>query len=72
MRQRSDSELGHIAKVPGICHSAPVVAGTRVPVAAILRLRDDGFSTQQIIAEYPDLAPEDIDAALKYGAEKAA
>jgi len=72
MRQRSRSDLGHIAKAPGICHSAPVVAGTRVPVGAILRLHDDGFSAQQIIAEYPDLALEDIDAALKYGAEQAA
>ncbi|WP_367120132.1 DUF433 domain-containing protein [Sphingomonas sp.] len=46
---------------------APTIAGTRIPVVSIQRLHEDGYSTQQIIAEYPRLTRADVKAALTYG-----
>jgi uncharacterized protein (DUF433 family) len=72
MRKRPASEVGRIAKSQGICHSAFVVAGTRIPVRAIRRLHEDGYSVKQIIDEYPDLTPVDVRAALKHEDSRAA
>ena len=72
MRKRSTSEVGHVAKASGICHRAYVIAGTRIPVTAVRRLHDDGYSIEKIIEEYPDLTPEDVRAALEHEAGKAA
>jgi uncharacterized protein (DUF433 family) len=44
-----------------------VISGTRIPVGAIVRLNEDGYSVDQIIEEYPDLRKEDVEAALRYG-----
>jgi uncharacterized protein (DUF433 family) len=65
-RKRPENTVGHIAKNRGIARNAPVIAGTRIPVGSIKRLTEDGYSTAQIIEEYPDLTPEDVDAALRY------
>jgi uncharacterized protein (DUF433 family) len=43
-----------------------VVAGTRIPTRAIRNFKKAGYTVDQIIAEYPDLTPRDIEAALKY------
>jgi uncharacterized protein (DUF433 family) len=40
------------------------LAGTRIPIAAIKRLSEDGADAEAIIALYPDLTPRDIQAAL--------
>jgi len=72
MRRRSPAEVGQVTQNRAICHNAWVVAGTRIPVGAIKRLREDGFSTEQIIAEYPDLTAADVAAALEHDAAKAA
>lgn len=72
MRKRSKSDIGRITRERGICHNSPVIAGTRIPVGAIQRLHEDGFSEDQIIAEYPDLTPEDVRAALAHVPDKAA
>ena len=46
--------------------NAPVIAGTRIPTAAIRRYQEAGYTVEQILAEYPDLTPHDVEAALKY------
>jgi uncharacterized protein (DUF433 family) len=48
------------------------VAGTRIPVGAIQRLHEDGYSIDAIIDEYPDLTQEDVKAAINHQANKAA
>jgi uncharacterized protein (DUF433 family) len=72
MRRRSESEVGRIAKAQGICHSAFVIAGTRIPASAVRRLHEDGYSVKRIIEEYPDLTPQDVRAALEHEASRAA
>ncbi|MEB3335987.1 MAG: DUF433 domain-containing protein [Leptolyngbyaceae bacterium] len=44
------------------------IRGMRVPVSLVLNLVANGMSTPEIIAEYPDLEPEDIQQSLQYAA----
>ncbi len=51
---------------PKIMIGKPIIKGTRIPVDAILRRLADGMSIKDILEEYPDIAEEDIRAALRY------
>lgn len=44
------------------------IRGMRISVALVVNLVANGMSTEEIIAEYPDLEPEDIRQALRYAA----
>ncbi len=44
------------------------IRGMRIPVSLVLNLVANGMATADIIAEYPDLEPADIQQALKYAA----
>lgn len=72
MKSRDESEIGRIVNVAGVQRGAPVVAGTRIPVASIKRLHEDGYSVDRIIGEYPRLTAADVQAALRHKASKAA
>ncbi len=61
--------LRRISVDPQVCFGKPCIRGTRIWVSLILDLLASGMTTQDIIAEYPQLAEEDIRAAIAYGAE---
>jgi uncharacterized protein (DUF433 family) len=63
--------LGRIAADPQICGGKPCVRGTRLWVSLILDLLADGMTEAELLAEYPQLAHEDVLAAIAYGAEAA-
>jgi uncharacterized protein (DUF433 family) len=42
----------------------------RIRVADILELDAAGLSSDQILADYPDLEAEDLEAALRYAAHR--
>ena len=44
----------------------PCVRGLRIPVASVLRMLAGGMSQQEILAEYPELQPEDIRECLRF------
>ncbi len=44
------------------------IRGMRIPVSLIVNLVAHGKSVAEIIEEYPDLEPEDIQQALEYAA----
>jgi len=44
------------------------IAGTRVTVGMILMQISEGTAIEEILAEYPHLASEDISEALRYAA----
>lgn len=67
MRTREEL-LKRISADPNVCFGKPVIRGTRIWVALILDLMASGMSEDQLIEEYPQLRPEDIRAALAYGA----
>ena len=56
---------------PNICHGNPVIKNTRVLVANILADLAAGNSYQAIIQNYPNIAEEDIKAALIFSSELA-
>ncbi len=47
----------------------PCIRGLRIPVATVVAMVADGMSTEEILAEMPDLQGEDIADALHYAAE---
>ena len=49
-----------------ICHGKPTIRGLRYPVETILELLSSGMPNDQILADYEDLEPEDILAALDF------
>jgi uncharacterized protein (DUF433 family) len=60
------SRFGSVEKSRYVMHNAAVISGTRIPVNTIKRFAEAGYTVQQIIAEYPDLTEQDIQAALRY------
>ncbi|MEH2395634.1 MAG: DUF433 domain-containing protein [Nostoc sp.] len=44
----------------------PIIRGLRIPVAMILELLAKGSTNQEILEDYPELEPEDIQAVLFY------
>jgi uncharacterized protein (DUF433 family) len=54
---------------PAVHHGDPCIVGTRVPVSVIVGSVADGDTWEQILASYPQLKREDIQAALRYAAE---
>jgi uncharacterized protein (DUF433 family) len=60
--------IGRVERRRGVLGGKPVLAGTRIPVEAIQQLSGAGFSTQDIIDDYPHLHVADIEAALAYEA----
>jgi len=48
----------------------PCVRGTRITVYDILKRLAGGMTNDQILAEFPELTPNDIRAALAYAADR--
>ena len=51
-----------------VMHGQAVIAGTRVPVSAILDCLAAGMSAEEITAEYPTVTVPGVRAAAAYGA----
>ncbi|MDP1768453.1 MAG: DUF433 domain-containing protein [Nitrospirota bacterium] len=51
---------------PHTCSGKPCIRGTRIMVMNILGLIAAGYTHEQILHTYPELAREDIVAALDY------
>jgi uncharacterized protein (DUF433 family) len=54
---------------PAVCHGKACIRGTRIMVSVILDNIAAGVPRGEILASYPAINPEDIDAALGYAAE---
>jgi len=59
----------HITVDPLVCHGTACIKGTRIFASVILDNLAAGLSSQQIIASYPPLSAEDVQAAVAYAAE---
>jgi uncharacterized protein (DUF433 family) len=55
---------------PEIRSGKPVIKGTRITVYDILEYLASGMSHEEILADFPDLAAEDIRAALLFAADR--
>ena len=54
---------------PDIHHGDACIKGTRIPVTMILGSLADRMTEEEILAAYPQLKTEHIQAALAYAAE---
>jgi DNA-binding transcriptional MerR regulator len=72
LRKRQPDKIGSIERNRQVAQNAWVIAGTRIPAAAIKRFHDAGYSKEQILKEYPDLTEKDVVAALAHKEEDAA
>jgi uncharacterized protein (DUF433 family) len=61
--------LDRISVNPKICHGQPCVKGTRIMVWLVVQYLANGDSMEDILAAYPSLIREDIQACLAYAAE---
>lgn len=60
-----------IVSLPDVCHGKPCIRGTRVMVSSILGSLAAGISREEVLANYPGIRAEDIDAALALAADLA-
>jgi len=58
--------LKRITVNPAVMTGLPCIRGMRIPVTTILGLLASGVSEKEILADYPDLEPDDIKASLSY------
>lgn len=60
-----------IARDSQVCGGEPVFRGTRVTLRTVLASLAEGDSIEQILADFPTLAIEDIKAAIAFAAASA-
>jgi uncharacterized protein (DUF433 family) len=63
--------LQRITTEPGKCGGKPCIRGMRIRVVDVLELLANNILPEQILADYPDLEPEDIQASLLFSARRA-
>lgn len=61
--------MGVVEINPEICGGKPVIRGTRIMVRNILGMVAGGYTVDRILAAYPDLTRDDVNAALEYAAQ---
>ena len=57
-----------ITSDPNVLGGKACIRGMRIAVSLVVNLVANGMSAEAIIEEYPDLEPQDIQAALRYAA----
>jgi uncharacterized protein (DUF433 family) len=57
---------------PQVMMGKPVIRGTRITVELILNKLGDGATERELLEDYPHLTPEDLRAAIAYGAASVA
>jgi uncharacterized protein (DUF433 family) len=58
----------HITRNPDVLGGKPIIRGTRVAVSLIVAFSENGLTPEEIVADYPDLTAEDVEAALAFAA----
>ena len=64
----SHSLMERIEINPQIMLGKPVIKGTRITVEIVLKKLSQNIATDEILADYPRLTLEDIQAAIAYAA----
>ena len=58
--------LHRITFDPHVLSGKPIIRGMRISVEMILELLSKGASVNEVLEDYPELEPADIQAALSY------
>jgi uncharacterized protein (DUF433 family) len=54
---------------PNQMGGVPCIRGLRIPVATVVAMVADGMTETEILDNYPDLEPGDVQEALRFAAE---
>ena len=60
--------LERITVEPGKCGGRPCIRGMRIRVKDVLDMLASGAKQEEILADFPDLQAEDIQACIAYAA----
>lgn len=52
-----------IQATPGVCGGCARIRDTRIPVWTLISFRQQGADEAELLRNYPDLTPQDLDAA---------
>ena len=63
--------LKRISRDPQICGGEPVFNGTRVTLRTVLASLAEGELVEEILADFPSLKVEDVQAAIAFAAASA-
>ena len=58
--------LERITVEPGKCGGRPCIRGMRIRVKDVLDMLAEGATQEEILADFPDLQAEDIQACIAY------
>lgn len=61
-------KLDRITHLPKVLGGQATIRGLRVSVAHVVNLVANGMTAPEVIADLPDLEPEDVQQALAYAA----
>jgi uncharacterized protein (DUF433 family) len=61
-------KFDRITFVPGILGGRACIRGMRIPVSVIVGQIAHGATAAEVVADFPDLEPEDVRQALEYAA----
>jgi uncharacterized protein (DUF433 family) len=64
------SLLARITQITGQCGGRPCIRGMRIRVSDILEMLSLNITWDEILADFPDLEPEDIQACLLFAAKR--
>lgn len=70
LKKRGSRQVGEASRNSYVVHSAPVDIGPSVTTRAIWNFYEAGYTTEQILNEYPSLTPWDVRAAIQYEADR--
>lgn len=62
--------LIRITQIPGQCGGRPCIRGMRIRVSDILEMLAENVTVKEILEDFPDLEPEDIQACLVFAARR--
>ncbi len=60
-----------IVRDPAVCGGDPIIRGTRVTVRTVLASLAEGFSVEEIVAEFPTLNEAGVGAVIAFAAVSA-
>ncbi len=62
--------MGRITQTPGQCGGRPCIRGMRIRVCDVLEMLAENVEAAEILADFPDLEMEDIQACLIFAARR--
>lgn len=66
LRERAPEQIGQITRHRAVQSNAWVLAGTRVPTAAVWSFHRAGYDLERILEAYPTLRPLDVQRAIEF------